>query len=115
MFYGNSYEVDYETEKIEFTFGYIKYKDYYSSFGFNRQYINIDDKHYLSSDDSFIHEYVDYKGSEYIACDEKIKNDALKEFQDRINEIKKDIGIDDGSVEYMINIFLITLLLIIFL
>lgn len=45
------------------------------------------------------HKFVDFKENEFIECNENVKNDVLKELEDRINKIKKEEGISDKSTD----------------
>lgn len=114
MIYENSYKNDDENEKYLFNFNEIRNQQHYS-YTEDYYFADINGEFIINEkqDSNFYHSYVGVKESNYADCD-SVKNDALQYFADKVDEIKKKIEINDGSTEYIINIFLITLFLIIF-
>lgn len=75
----------------------------------------------------FYHKFVDFEGNNYEECNERLKNNALKEFEENIKRIKREEGISDKSsggdsgddksdkgMMKVVNILLFSLFLIIF-
>lgn len=102
IFYTNEYRYYSQLNEKYFEFTCMLGKEnYYQTRDWNYNYFSTVvgyENQYIYGRVAY-HKFVDFKENEFIECNENVKNDVLKELEDKINKIKKEEGISDKSTD----------------